>query len=172
MRVSSPCALSPAPNPSHCPPSDSLLDTALSILQELSEPGSSLCPSACLAQLLLQGIVGSRWGGGVRESGANKPSWKRYMREKGPMQSSAFLPSTPAVKGVHPLGGCLGLSKPLNKPAKIFKKSFLNIFSSFIYLFFLKHVKMFRKIRKGWRSPSLAALLPQSVIKNAPPAQD
>lgn len=69
-------------------------------------------------------------------------------------------------RGAHQLSGCLGLSKPLIKTAKIFKKSFLQIFSSFIFLSVLKGSL---KICKGGRSPSPAPLLPQSVIKNAAP---
>lgn len=52
----------PCPNRPIALPVPTLLDTASSILQEPSHPESSLCPSACLAQLYLQGTAGSRWG--------------------------------------------------------------------------------------------------------------
>ena len=52
----------PCPNRPIAVPVPTLLDSASSILQKPSHPESSLCPSACLAQLYLQGTAGSRWG--------------------------------------------------------------------------------------------------------------
>lgn len=109
--------------------------------------------------------MGSR--SGDSEPRAEGASWRRCSEQK---KASAVhcIPTfySPAVKGAHQLSGCLGLSKPLIKTAKIFKMSFLQIFSSFIFLSVLKGSL---KICKGGRSPSPAPLLPQSVIKNAAP---
>lgn len=53
---------------------------------------------------------------------------------------------SPAVKGAHQLSGCLGLSKPLIKPAKIVKKE---LFTKFLFIYFLSVLKGSLKICKG-----------------------
>lgn len=123
--------------------------------------------SICLLSMAVSaGHCGQQMGGG-QQVWDNKMSWKMYAEEKKASAVHCFPTFySPAVKGDHQLSGCLGLSKPLIKPAKIFKKSFLQIFSSFTLLSVLKGSL---GICKGRRSPSPATVLPHSVIKNTAP---